>query len=165
VSFLAPYNYNYKNRADAFSDYADSRETHFLPFTQRQEIIQSSSFFQCSCSRCRRGSSDDRGLQLILSLEQTLNDWYSGSTTTPRDALALIRLYERHGFQAFLDVPYGHAALAYNSVGDAEQAQKYARLATKTARSNGIANKFEITAWEQLAKNPRRHWSWLKRVN
>ena len=83
----------------------------------------------------------------------------------PRDALRLIRRYEREGFETFLDIPYGYAALAYNAAGDADEARKYAELAKSVLYANGMPDGHNLTTWRQLAEDPRAHWSWRKRVD
>ena len=86
------------------------------------------------------------------------------STVGPKDAVRLIKRYKLAGLQAFLDIPYGHAALAFSAVGDEEKARRYAQLATEKLIINGIPLASNWSTWRELAEDPTGHWSWRRRA-
>lgn len=145
------------------SDVIETPDVHFQPFRDRQRAIEKELHFHCACSRCRAGASTDKALEQIRSAQQILDDWSSESLATPNDALNLIRQYKEEGFEAFLDVPYGYAALAYNAIGDPAKAGRYATLAADVLFSHGRIEDSGYAEWEELASNPEIHWSWLGR--
>lgn len=149
-------------------DFSEARYVHFQRFTERQRAIESRLQFSCSCPRCRRGRSADKVLQQIQDQQQALDDWITGhsdiSSASPDDALRLIRWYNQEGLEVFLDVPYGYTALTYNAVGKAYEAQRYARSAVDARLANGIKGGPDLTEWQQLARYPKRHWSWRIRA-
>lgn len=99
-----------------------------------------------------------------MSLQQNLADWDPGSTATPEKAEKLIRLYEQEGLEAFLETAYGHAALAYNAVGDSRRAKKYGGLAADAAVLKGGPGATHLKTWKQIIDNPKGHWSWKWRT-
>ncbi|KJZ71992.1 hypothetical protein HIM_08620 [Hirsutella minnesotensis 3608] len=106
---------------------------HFKPFAARQLILTEMFKSPCLCSLCLKGSSSDEALEEIFILEQTLtSNWKSGTAITTNDALKLIQLYEKEGLEAFIDMAYGHAALAYGAVGDFDAVILYAALALES---------------------------------
>ena len=74
----------------------------------------------------------------------------------------MIQLYEQEGFEAFMDLPYLYAALAYNAVGDSRMAMTYAELALQILHANDLGNGTNRAVLEGLAQNPEGHWSWRK---
>ena len=120
--------------------------------------------FRCSCSRCRAGPTIDQALEQIRHREEILEDWSVDSPATSDYALGLIRQYNIERLEAFLDVPYGYAALEYNAVGDWAQARRYAIKAADVMFSGGLAGFPSYKEWKELANNPRIHWSWLARL-
>ena len=83
---------------------------------------------------------------------------------TPEEAEKLIRLYEQERLQGFLDTAYGYTALAYNAVGDARRATKYARLAADAAVLKGGPGAPLFRTWKEVIDNPKGHWSWRWRL-
>ena len=145
------------------TDFTGNRDIHFKSFLDRQQAIEDTLQFRCSCSRCRKGHSTDDALHQILKQQQALDNWDDGTLVTTGDALNLIMLYRQEGLESFLDVAYGYAALAYNAVGNVREAQRYARLAIAVLLSNGVTEGPNYTAWEELARSPVDHWSWRRR--
>lgn len=79
------------------------------------------------------------------------------------DAERLIDIYKSEGLDGFLDVPYGHAALMYSAVGDAEGVVKYARLARKAVGLKEGIGKGDWNFWGKVENDPTGHWSWNRR--
>jgi len=63
----------------------------------------------------------------------------------------------------FLDVPYGHATLAYNAVGDVKNARVYARLARLAVELKDGVGVGDWNLWKRMEVAPKEHWSWRKR--
>ena len=145
--------------------YPEARNFHFKPFADRQGTIRDRFRWTCSCSRCRAGTRTDDGIEQLRQQQQALEDWSPRASATPDDALRLIRLYKREGFDTFLYIPYRHAALAYNAVGDTNKAQKYAALAANLMVFDGLEEDPDFKLCQELLLNPWRHWSWRKRVD
>jgi hypothetical protein len=145
--------------------YPETRKFHFKSFADRQRTIRDKFRWTCSCSRCRAGTSTDDSLEQLRQLQQALDDWTPRASITPDDALRLIRLYKREGFDAFLYIPYRHAALAYSAVGDTNEAQKYAGLAADLMAFDGLEEDPDFKACQELLQTPWRHWSWRKRID
>lgn len=141
-------------------DFTEDRGVHFKLYANRQQSIEDQLQFRCSCSRCRRGPFADTALQQLIDLEQALKNWDYTVPMTPDDALELIWLYKHEGLEAFLDEPYGLAALAFNTIGEARKASTYASLAASVLLSNGLNNGSNYCEWVELASNPMHHWSW-----
>jgi hypothetical protein len=156
---------------------------HFQPFANRQRIIETKVQFRCSCSRCHAGPSTDRALQSILKQQHVLeNNWArtipggdhrvgseappltEAATPTPSDARRLIASYKQQGFEVFLDVAYGLAALAYNAVGREKEAKRFADLAARVLWFNGMAEGEAFREWRSFADKPSAHWSWRRRL-
>ena len=106
------------------------------------------------------GQLSDLRLEEIDRLQQTLNDWNEDSTGSPKKAEKLIQLYRKEGLEGFLDIAYGYAALAYNAVGDAAKANKFAKLAAEALNFKEGPNGRDMEMWKELTANPKHHWSW-----
>ncbi|KAL2433274.1 hypothetical protein ABEF95_003282 [Exophiala dermatitidis] len=166
--------------------------------SDRIAYLESTFHFRCTCSRCaaaderseNRGADDntsksnsaayannevnddDKSLADIHALQWSLSNWDHNSTASVKKAEMLIRLYKTLGLDAFMDTPYGHAALTYNAVGSARGARKYARLAAEAAllKYGPDANadvdadgKRSMETWRELMRNPMGHSSWRRR--
>lgn len=97
-------------------------------------------------------------------MQSTLNNWSPTSTATPRLAEKLIELYRKEGLEGFLDVPYGFATLAYNAVGEIGRAVKYADLAIEAIEMKDEAWTRNMDIWREVRRDPRGHWSYMRRV-
>jgi hypothetical protein len=98
----------------------------------------------------------------IRQIENTLNEW-SSSTPAVKLATRMIQLHLDEGLEGFLDLPYGHLALAHNSVGDALLATEYAKAAIEAIQLKDGDWTSNLQMWEDLKANPRNHWSWRYR--
>ncbi|KAL2416673.1 hypothetical protein ABEF95_015072 [Exophiala dermatitidis] len=122
-------------------------------------------------------TADDAAVADIHALQWSLSNWESNSTASVKKAEMLIRLYQKLGLDAFMDTPYGHAALTYNAVGSVRGAQKYARLAAEAALlkygpdadaaaagvdADGTIRR-SMETWRELMWNPMGHSSWRRR--
>ncbi|KAF2869649.1 hypothetical protein BDV95DRAFT_448922, partial [Massariosphaeria phaeospora] len=134
------------------------------PTATRQDHLLTSFHFTCTCRRCATPAATDSTLHAIAMLQQTLGAWTSGGS---HDYLAmaesLIQTFQREGLEGFLDVPYGHAALAYNAVGDVENAVRYAEMAAQAVRLKDGAWTENLRVWEEVGREPRGHWSYRRR--
>ncbi|KAJ4519268.1 hypothetical protein HRR81_001187 [Exophiala dermatitidis] len=115
-------------------------------------------------------TADDAAVADIHALQWSLSNWESNSTASVKKAEMLIRLYQKLGLDAFMDTPYGHAALIYNAVGSVGGAQKYARLAAEAALlkygpdvDGDMDAARSMETWRELMRNPMGHSSWRRR--
>jgi len=145
-------------------------------YADRQQYFQSTFQFTCTCPRCspeshpqhahRTIEDSDKATSDIIALQWALGQWRSNTTASIKKAEMLVNLYKEEGLDAFLDDPYGHAALMYNSVGSANGAKKYAKLAAEATRLKfGFdgAGLEKAREWEGIAMNPKGHGSWKSR--
>jgi len=130
----------------------------------RQSHLAESFHFTCSCALCAAGVIFDNDLQKINSLQSSLGNWAEPAAATREDAQELIQLYKSHGLDSFLDLPYGFAALTYNSFGDSRRAVRYARLAGEAVNMKNGPGAADFNLWESIAKEPESHWSWRYRT-
>jgi hypothetical protein len=155
----------------------------FAPHAERYQQSTSAFHFACDCARCQNAGKSDINLSIINNLEKTLSKWYSCSLFhtlstsltllrdpnskeaigTPEHAERLILLYKEEGLDAFLDVPYGHATLAYNAVGDDKEARRYAKLARLAVTLKDGVGVGDWNLWRKMEVAPKVHWSWEKR--
>jgi hypothetical protein len=136
----------------------------------RQLYFQNTFQFNCSCARCsppehshRTVLDSDQTTLDIMTLQSALGEWHSDSPATVKQAEQLIQLYKDEGLDAFLDEPYGHAALMYSSVGSVRGAQKYAKLAAEATKLKYGPDDGKWKEWEVIARDPMAHSSWRKR--
>jgi hypothetical protein len=137
------------------------------PFQQtaaRQSHLLKSFHFTCSCQLCKTGASFDDDLPRINNLQNSLGDWADRSSATRQDAVELIRLYKSYRLDSFLDLPYGFAALTYNSFGDARGAVRYAHMAAEAVKMKNGPFAADYNLWESIQKDPEGHWSWRYRL-
>ncbi|KAF2099799.1 SET domain-containing protein [Rhizodiscina lignyota] len=137
--------------------YVDPFATH----AGRQEHL-SSFGFTCTCRRCTNDAASDRTLGQIHELQGLLGNWKTRDAT-PEKALELIKLSESEGLDAFMDVAYGHAALAYNAVRDKKRAKEYATLAREKSGQRYGPHGRDLGMWDELMNDPTKHWSWMWR--
>ncbi|KAF2260855.1 SET domain-containing protein [Lojkania enalia] len=133
------------------------------PTEIRQQHLQSGFHFSCTCPRCSAKRTTDKTIQQIQTLQKSLNDWSATSSGSPKLAEKLIQLYRKEGLEGFLDVPYGFAALAYNAVGDAKRAEKYAQQAREIILMKDGKWTPNMQLWSELLRDPRAHWSYGRR--
>jgi hypothetical protein len=96
-------------------------------------------------------------------MQTSLNDWSPASTGTPKLAEKMIQLYRKEGLDGFLDIPYGFAALAYNAIGDTKKAAKYAEQAREMILLKDGPWTQNLQIWNELLKDPKKHWSYKRR--
>ncbi|KAF2802850.1 uncharacterized protein BDZ99DRAFT_354000, partial [Mytilinidion resinicola] len=72
-------------------------------------------------------------------------------------------LFEEQGLEGFLDVPHGHAAMAYSAVCNAEEAARHAKLAAEILAVKLAPTVPGVAEWEEMAADVKAHWSWGKR--
>ena len=155
-----------------------SYQNPFEPTSTRQSHLRSAFHFSCTCPRCRNSERSDRNLGEISTLRSTLNHWdttISSSSSSSSDeennlitenAEQLINIYKEERLEAFIDQAYALAALTYNSMGNAEEAKRYAALAAATVviRLGGGAEEEDLRHSRMISADPEGHWSWRRRV-
>jgi hypothetical protein len=138
----------------------------------RSSWLEDAFGFECACRRCSQPENDDVALAEVQEIEKLLGTWDNEVGVVPwygysDRAERLLELYERLGLQGFMNTAYGHAALAYNSVGESGRATMYARRALEAARlRHGKDNGSRaVGVWlEFLEGGAWKHWSFRKRV-
>lgn len=144
----------------------------FSPTSARRAYLSDAFGFSCDCPRCRDPTHDDAQIAEIWRLEGVLGDW---DTSSPAAlpwydyadlAEDLVALYAAQGLEGFMNTAYGHAALAYNSVGESGRATAYARRARDVARRrHGGTGARAVAVWEEfLEMGAWKHWSWRRRM-
>ncbi|ETN44820.1 uncharacterized protein HMPREF1541_09695 [Cyphellophora europaea CBS 101466] len=142
----------------------------FLSVRERHDYLLEAFGFECRCRRCLEGEEDDAAMAEIKRLEGLLGDWSAASAVQWFEytdmAERVIELYERRGLQGFMNTAYGHAALAYNAVGESGRATMYARKALDVARwRHGQRGSRAVEVWEEfLDMGAWKHWSWRRRM-
>ncbi|KAF2727663.1 SET domain-containing protein [Polyplosphaeria fusca] len=129
----------------------------------RKQHLENGFHFVCTCPRCSAAAATDATLQDIEAMQNALNDWTSSSTATTKLAEKLIQTYRKEGLEGFMDMPYGFAALAYNAVGNAKKAEKYAKQAQEAILMKDGPWTPNMQIWIDLLKDPRKHWSYQRR--
>ena len=141
----------------------------FSDFAWRQNELSEAFGFSCTCQRCTHPAADDAILTEIRTLEAELGDWDTlpteDSGPATEKAEHLIELYQKLKLEGFMNTAYGHAALAFNSVGVSERATMYARKALNVAKwRHGNTGSRAVGVWEEfLEEGARMHWSWNRR--
>lgn len=139
----------------------------FGPHDARQSHILQSWGFACTCPHCSMSAArvreSDARLQEIDRIEAELAD-----VGSPRATLKLVRrlleLYDKERLDVKLHGAYVLAALNYNLFGDAAKAKKYAELAVETGIVEYGPEADDVQSMRDLAKNPRAHFTWRKRI-
>lgn len=129
----------------------------------RREKMREGFGFVCQCARCVDSERSDEVLDTIHSLEAHLNDWTPSSLASPAMADQLIELYEQEGLQGFLDVPFGHRALAANAVGDVDGARVWAERARREVVGKDGKGAVAVGVWEGVLGDAGGHWSFGRR--
>lgn len=130
----------------------------------RREKMKEGFGFECSCARCTKSKESNAVLDEIMHLQHELSNWSASSRASPETAERLIHLYEQEGLQGFLDIPYGHAALAANAAGNIEAARSWARKAKIAVLRKDGKDASALQVWESLLADARGHWSFARRA-
>ena len=135
---------------------------------KRRAATKRSWGFECTCSLCSQSPSltraSDERIRLIVKLTEILEDWNSDRKATPAMADLLVSLYEQERLYASIADAYRLAALAYNAVGNEWTAVKYAMKAVEVGIINSGPQDVDVKDSGELAKAPRMHWSWMRRI-
>jgi hypothetical protein len=129
----------------------------------RQQHLQEGFHFTCTCPRCSNKEKTDATLKDIHKIQSSLNDWSASSTGSSKLAEKMIQLYRKEGLEGFLDIPYGFAALAYNAAGNVKKAGYYAQQAKDAILMKDGPWTSNMAIWEELLKDPKKHWSYNRR--
>ncbi|KAI1503670.1 hypothetical protein F5X99DRAFT_374124 [Biscogniauxia marginata] len=129
----------------------------------RQERAQQTLGFTCICPLCssshKEVAASDARLLLIQRIEGELAD-FSSQEASPALIEKLIALYEEEHLDFKMAGAYTIAALNYNLFGQAQLAQKYAKLAVEAGRLENGPDAPDVRAMQELLDNPTGHWSW-----
>ncbi|KAJ4394754.1 SET domain-containing protein 5 [Gnomoniopsis smithogilvyi] len=143
--------------------YMNPFETHAV----RQQHILRSWGFQCTCQHCsmsEEGIRDsDARLYEIDELEAELGD-FTSSKASVKMVERLIELYRKERLDAKDHGAYVLAALNYNLFGDAKNARKFANLAVEAGIIEYGENAEDVEAMRVLARDPSKHFTWMKRL-
>ncbi|KAK6853025.1 SET domain-containing protein 5 [Apiospora arundinis] len=141
----------------------------FQSYRRRQERIHDMWHFGCTCDFCSKNShqikASDERLRQITKLLKDLHDHTRLSKATPQTGELLISLYRQEKLWYAMYEAYTLAALEYNFVGDAKLAIMHASLAFEHGLASAGPNDENIVSMRMLMKDPRRHWSWMYRIN
>lgn len=139
----------------------------FETFEARQRHIERSWGFRCTCPHCSMSEEDigasDARLYEIDEMERELGD-FASSKASVEMVRRLVSIYEVERLDAKIHGAYVLAALNSNLFGDARSAEKYAALAVDTGVVEFGPDAADVQAMRELGQNPKRHWSWRKRV-
>ena len=137
------------------------------PYHQRQQRLRSSLGFECACEQCALGPTDrgesDEALLAIAELEDELGN-FASKRASPALAEELLGLYVDEGLQSKLGGAYTLAALNYALAGREEETRRYAALAAEAVAWEFGPQAKDAVAMAELARDPRAHWSWAKRI-
>lgn len=142
----------------------------FEPRAARQHRAKLAWGFECSCSQCALpaplAKKSDNRLAEIVAIEAKLSDITTGKReVTPKLLKRLVRLYEEERLDANLAGAYTLIALNYNMLGDDKNAAKFARLAKEALLIENGDGSGDVGAMEALARNPREHFTWRRRLS
>lgn len=130
----------------------------------RQARVAEGFHFECRCKRCVEGARSDAALEEIERLQTQMNDWGPGSEASTAVAERLVRVFVQEGLEGFLDVPYGFAALAWNAVGEAGEARRWAAEAKRAVLMKDGRGSDALKIWESLLSDAEGHWSYRQRL-
>ena len=135
----------------------------------RQAALRRAWGFECQCSACAAppalAAASDARLALIADLRAALaHPDHALRADLPR-VEALVALCEMEGLLAPAVDAYGFAAREYSGVGDAWTAVKWAVKAVEAGLLYGGPEDRDVRDLQELLRDPRSHWSWLRKVN
>ncbi|KAJ4414707.1 SET domain-containing protein 5 [Gnomoniopsis sp. IMI 355080] len=143
--------------------YMNPFETHAI----RQQHILGSWGFQCTCQHCSMSEegirASDTRLYEIDELEAELGD-FTSSKASVKMVERLLELYRLERLDAKVHGAYVLAALNYNLFGDAKNAKKFADLAVEAGIIEYGEDAEDVEAMRTLARNPKGHFTWKKRL-
>ncbi|EGF99279.1 uncharacterized protein MELLADRAFT_68699 [Melampsora larici-populina 98AG31] len=135
---------------------------------ERKQNLQKNYGFDCTCSICSLPSHmiklSDYHIEKIQKLNAALDNYTPTSIATPGMAEQLINLYKLERLDITIYKAYTRASVAYNAVGDTDQAKIYAALALTHGL---IAAGPRWSDWPtvlKLEQNPEEHWSYKSRL-
>lgn len=108
-------------------------------------------------------AESDARLWEIDQLEAELGNVFN-KKATKKMVKRLLELYELERLDVKIHGAYVLAALNYSLFGDAKNAKKYAELAVEAGIREFGPEAEDVQSMRDLAKNPRAHFTWRKRV-
>ncbi|KAK3390682.1 hypothetical protein B0H63DRAFT_121685 [Podospora didyma] len=138
----------------------------FAPCEERQQRTFEAWGFSCSCSQCALSKGQvkksDKRLKEIKEIEVKLSDFSGRVTGAILKKLA--KLYDEERLDANRAGGLTLIALNYNMLGDEKNAKRYARLAREALVIENGPGAGDVSAMEELERDPRGHFTWRGRV-
>lgn len=123
--------------------------------------------FRCGCKQCsladEEAAESDARLARIAAVQRVLEDW-RGMDVTPELIARWVAWYEQERLDFAMAGAYTLAALNYNMLGEEELAVRHARLAVQAGEIEYGPAADDVREMEALIRDPRRHFSWRKRL-
>ncbi|KAH9906393.1 hypothetical protein F4778DRAFT_725669 [Xylariomycetidae sp. FL2044] len=138
------------------------------PRAERQEHIDHSWHFSCTCSQCAAtgaaAAASDARVAQIQELRSQLRDYEATSQATPQMGELMVSLYEQERLWGLLYEAYTYAAVEWNGAGEPWAATRYARLAVQHGLAAVGPHNSDVREMRSLARDPWAHWSWMLRT-
>ncbi|KAK4182615.1 hypothetical protein QBC35DRAFT_546637 [Podospora australis] len=139
------------------------------PKTKRQERIKEAWGFECSCSLCTAPPKEEeksrKRVEGIKELERTLEDLGAAKGKVNKKMMErLVKRYREERLEGYMSGGLTLVAMNFNMLGDAKNAEKYAKMAEEAVvmeRGRGAA---DAEAMRNLGRDPRGHFTWRARV-
>lgn len=136
----------------------------------RQNALRSAWGFTCDCAACsvpfNVAQASDARIETIIRLQNELVDRAVDSKGSPVQAERLISLLRQENLWTLMHDGYFAAAIEYSGIGDAANAQHYARLAQQSRLL--CRGPEAVDDWHSdmllLSINPQHHPSWKFRI-
>lgn len=133
----------------------------------RQRRAKAAWGFECTCSQCSASeaaaAASDARLQEIDALETKLSDFQASVTLDMVERY--IGLFRTERLEAKMFGAYTTAALNYNLLGKDKKAREYAQLAVEAGLLENGPGAADVTAMTELAEDPRKHFTWRRRLS
>jgi hypothetical protein len=123
--------------------------------------------FECTCSQCsaseEAAEASDARLREIDALEKKLSDFQQKVTLDMVERY--IGLFRTERLEAKMFGAYTTAALNCNLLGKEKMAREYALLAVQAGLLENGPGAADVTAMRELAADPRKHFTWSRRLS
>lgn len=123
--------------------------------------------FECACSQCAASeaaaAASDARLSEIDALEKTLSDFSAKVTLDMVDRY--LGLFRTERLEAKMFGAYTTAALNCNLLGEEAMARDYALKAVEAGMLEDGPGAADVTAMRELAADPRKHFTWRRRLS
>jgi hypothetical protein len=138
-----------------------------LPRKERRERLHYSWGFECTCPHCLLSEEDsdksDARLAEIEALQEKLDSPRSVGVR-PEDGEKLVQMYRDEKLDIYLGQALARAALNYALFGQEDKARQYGAEAAEAVQREWGPAAGDLPSMRVLAKNPREHWAWERRL-